>query len=171
MTSLGNVWDANETWLVLMGGALFGAFPLAYGTILKALYGPINLMILGLILRAVAFEFRENAANKRSWNLMFGIGSHHPGRGPADHVQGAVRVGSAAAAFVRSRVSALLRGVAAVGRRPDRAAVPQPGAAAGGVAVRLYRASVHPRLSGAGSDGVFGGDSAVGHELSWPLRP
>jgi cytochrome d ubiquinol oxidase subunit II len=58
-----------------MGGALFGAFPLAYGTILKALYGPIYLMILGLILRAVAFEFRENAVNKRPWNLMFGIGS------------------------------------------------------------------------------------------------
>jgi len=75
MTSLGNVWDANETWLVLMGGALFGAFPLAYGTILKALYGPIYLMILGLILRAVAFEFRENSINKRPWNLMFGIGS------------------------------------------------------------------------------------------------
>jgi len=75
MTSLGNVWDANETWLVLMGGALFGAFPLAYGTILKALYGPIYLMILGLILRAVAFEFRENAERKRPWNLMFGLGS------------------------------------------------------------------------------------------------
>ncbi|MFN2168035.1 MAG: cytochrome d ubiquinol oxidase subunit II, partial [Anaerolineae bacterium] len=75
MTSLGNIWDANETWLVLMGGALFGAFPLAYGTILKALYGPIYLMILGLILRAVAFEFRENAVNRRPWNLMFGIGS------------------------------------------------------------------------------------------------
>jgi len=75
MTSLGNVWDANETWLVLMGGALFGAFPLAYGTILEALYGPIYLMILGLILRAVAFEFRENATTKRPWNLMFGIGS------------------------------------------------------------------------------------------------
>ncbi|MFM1812127.1 MAG: hypothetical protein RLZZ336_1065 [Cyanobacteriota bacterium] len=75
MTSLGNVWDANETWLVLMGGALFGAFPLAYGTILKALYGPIYLMILGLILRAVAFEFRENAQRKKPWNLMFGLGS------------------------------------------------------------------------------------------------
>lgn len=75
MASLGNVWDANETWLVLMGGALFGAFPLAYGTILNALYVPIYLMILGLILRAVAFEFRENADNKRSWNLMFGLGS------------------------------------------------------------------------------------------------
>lgn len=75
MTSLGNIWDANETWLVLMGGALFGAFPLAYGTILNALYGPIYLMILGLILRAVAFEFRENALVKGPWNLMFGVGS------------------------------------------------------------------------------------------------
>ncbi|QBE69331.1 Cytochrome d ubiquinol oxidase subunit II [Synechococcus sp. WH 8101] len=75
MTSLGNVWDANETWLVLMGGALFGAFPLAYGTILHALYAPIYLMILGLILRAVAFEFRENSSQKRPWNLMFGLGS------------------------------------------------------------------------------------------------
>jgi cytochrome d ubiquinol oxidase subunit II len=75
MASLGSIWDANETWLVLMGGALFGAFPLAYGTILKALYGPIYLMILGLILRAVAFEFRENAVDKRPWNLTFGFGS------------------------------------------------------------------------------------------------
>lgn len=75
MASLGNVWDANETWLVLMGGTLFGAFPLAYSTILQALYAPIYLMILGLILRAVAFEFRENAINKQPWNLMFGLGS------------------------------------------------------------------------------------------------
>jgi len=44
MTSLSNIWDANETWLVLMGG-LFGAFPLAYGTILSALYIPIMLMV------------------------------------------------------------------------------------------------------------------------------
>ncbi len=75
MTSLGNVWDANETWLVLMGGALFGAFPLAYGTILNALYIPAVVMIVGLILRAVAFEFRENADRKTFWNLAFGVGS------------------------------------------------------------------------------------------------
>lgn len=75
MTSLGNVWDANETWLVLMGGALFGAFPLAYATILNALYIPAVVMIVGLILRAVAFEFRENADRKLVWNLAFGIGS------------------------------------------------------------------------------------------------
>jgi cytochrome bd ubiquinol oxidase subunit II len=75
MASLGNVWDANETWLVLMGGALFGAFPLAYGTILNALYIPAIVMILGLILRAVAFEFRENADRKFVWNIAFGVGS------------------------------------------------------------------------------------------------
>jgi len=75
MTSLGNVWDANETWLVLMGGALFGAFPLAYSTILTALYIPIFMMIFGFIFRAVAFEFREHANRKAFWNLAFGAGS------------------------------------------------------------------------------------------------
>ena len=75
MTSLSNVWDANETWLVIMGGALFGAFPLAYGTILQALYIPIFLMIFGFIFRAVAFEFREHANRKFFWNIAFGAGS------------------------------------------------------------------------------------------------
>jgi len=75
MTSLGNIWDANETWLVLMGGALFGAFPLAYGTILNALYIPIFIMIFGLIFRAVAFEFREHSDRKFLWNFAFGAGS------------------------------------------------------------------------------------------------
>jgi cytochrome bd ubiquinol oxidase subunit II len=75
MTSLGNVWDANETWLVLMGGSLFGAFPLAYATILNALYLPVVIMVLGLILRAVSFEFRENSNRKLIWNLAFGVGS------------------------------------------------------------------------------------------------
>lgn len=75
MTSLSNIWDANETWLVLMGGGLFGAFPLAYGTILNALYIPILTMIFGFIFRAVAFEFREQASRKFFWNLAFGGGS------------------------------------------------------------------------------------------------
>jgi cytochrome d ubiquinol oxidase subunit II len=75
MTSLGNVWDANETWLVLMGGSLFGAFPLAYATILNALYLPAVIMVVGLILRAVSFEFRENAERKFIWNTTFGVGS------------------------------------------------------------------------------------------------
>lgn len=75
MTSLSNIWDANETWLVLMGGALFGAFPLAYGTILTALYIPIFLMIFGFIFRGVAFEFREHSNRKLFWNYAFGVGS------------------------------------------------------------------------------------------------
>ena len=75
MTSLGNIWDANETWLVVMAGALFGAFPLAYSTILTALYMPIFMMIFGLVFRAVAFEFREHSNNKLFWNYAFGLGS------------------------------------------------------------------------------------------------
>ncbi|MBE9167588.1 cytochrome d ubiquinol oxidase subunit II [Pleurocapsales cyanobacterium LEGE 06147] len=75
MTSLSNIWDANETWLVLMGGGLFGAFPLAYSTILNALHVPIFIMLFGLIFRAVAFEFREQANRKFFWNFAFGMGS------------------------------------------------------------------------------------------------
>ena len=48
MESLSGVWDANETWLVLMGGTLFGAFPLAYAEVLQALYIPVLLMLFGL---------------------------------------------------------------------------------------------------------------------------
>ncbi|MBE9221121.1 cytochrome d ubiquinol oxidase subunit II [Cyanobacterium stanieri LEGE 03274] len=75
MTSLSNVWDANATWLILMGGSLFGAFPLAYATILSSLYIPIMIMVIGLVFRTVAFEFRENSDNKFFWNVAFGIGS------------------------------------------------------------------------------------------------
>jgi len=75
MTSLSNIWDANETWLVLMSGGLFGAFPLAYSTILSALYIPIIAMVFGFIFRAVAFEFREQAKRKSIWNVAFGAGS------------------------------------------------------------------------------------------------
>jgi len=75
MTSLSNIWDANETWLVIMGGGLFGAFPLAYGTILSALYIPILTMVFGFIFRGVAFEFREHSNRKLFWNVAFGVGS------------------------------------------------------------------------------------------------
>lgn len=75
MATLGSVWDANETWLVLLGGALFGAFPIAYSVLLQALYIPVSLMLGGLILRGAAFEFREHARNKHFWNLAFGLGS------------------------------------------------------------------------------------------------
>jgi cytochrome d ubiquinol oxidase subunit II len=75
MAAIGGVWDANETWLVLFGGALFGAFPEVYALALHALYIPVNLMLFGLVLRGVAFEFRAHARNKRVWNLAFGGGS------------------------------------------------------------------------------------------------
>lgn len=75
MTSISGVWDANETWLVLLGGALFGAFPIVYGIVLHALYVPISLLLFGLIFRGVAFEFREHARRKRVWDLTFGVGS------------------------------------------------------------------------------------------------
>lgn len=75
MASLGSVWDANETWLVVFGGALFGAFPAAYGIVLHGLYIPIMVMLLALIFRGVAFEFREHSRDKRHWNIAFGGGS------------------------------------------------------------------------------------------------
>ncbi len=58
-----------------MGGSLFGAFPLAYGTILNALYLPAVIMVVGLLFRAISFEFRENARRKAFWNYAFGVGS------------------------------------------------------------------------------------------------
>ncbi|HET8552220.1 MAG TPA: cytochrome d ubiquinol oxidase subunit II [Gammaproteobacteria bacterium] len=75
MACLGSVWDANETWLVLLGGALFGAFPDVYAIALHALYIPIMATLFGLVFRAVAFEFRENSRRKRMWNIAFGAGS------------------------------------------------------------------------------------------------
>ncbi|MBF8730389.1 MULTISPECIES: cytochrome d ubiquinol oxidase subunit II [Pseudomonas] len=68
MNTVAPVWDGNETWLVLGGAGLFGAFPLAYSVILSALYLPLVLMLLGLIFRGVAFEFRFKASERsRHW--------------------------------------------------------------------------------------------------------
>jgi cytochrome d ubiquinol oxidase subunit II len=77
MNTVAPVWDGNETWLVLGGGGLFAAFPAAYAAILPALYIPIILMLLALILRGVAFEFRlrARAAGKRFWTAAFAGGS------------------------------------------------------------------------------------------------
>jgi cytochrome d ubiquinol oxidase subunit II len=71
------VWDGNETWLVLGGGGLLAAFPKAYAALLPALYLPIFLMLLALIFRGVAFEFRHHgrAAGKRWWTFAFAAGS------------------------------------------------------------------------------------------------
>jgi cytochrome d ubiquinol oxidase subunit II len=77
MNSIAPFWDGNETWLVLGGGGLFAAFPLAYAVIMPALYIPVIVMLLGLIFRGVAFEFRFKAAgtSRKLWDWSFNVGS------------------------------------------------------------------------------------------------
>lgn len=77
MNTVAPVWDGNETWLVLGGAALLAAFPLAYSVILTALYLPLILMLLGLIFRGVAFEFRFKARDheRHVWDKAFIGGS------------------------------------------------------------------------------------------------
>ncbi|EPJ0727835.1 MULTISPECIES: cytochrome d ubiquinol oxidase subunit II [Morganella] len=77
MNSVAPVWDGNETWLVLGGAALFGAFPLAYAVILDALAIPLTLMLVALIFRGVAFEFRFKADehHRYFWDRAFLISS------------------------------------------------------------------------------------------------
>jgi cytochrome d ubiquinol oxidase subunit II len=76
MNSIAPFWDGNETWLVLSGGGLFAAFPLAYAILMPALYMPVILMLLGLIFRGVAFEFRFKAVKSRFvWDYAFHFGS------------------------------------------------------------------------------------------------
>jgi len=76
MNSVAPVWDGNETWLVLGGAGLFAVFPLAYAVIMPALYAPIIVMLLGLILRGVSFEFRwKTKRGKFLWDCGFFGGS------------------------------------------------------------------------------------------------
>jgi cytochrome d ubiquinol oxidase subunit II len=77
IAAIGPFWDANETWLVLAVGLLLVAFPLAHGVILTALYLPTFLLLVGLILRGVAFDFRAKvpAGRKHRWNRIFFAGS------------------------------------------------------------------------------------------------
>ena len=88
-------WDGNETWLVLIGATLFAAFPTTYAVFLPAFYIPVLLLLLGLIFRGVAFEFRYRGARK-FWNRGFFLGS-------------------AVAAFVQgAAVGAMIRGIPVV---------------------------------------------------------
>jgi cytochrome d ubiquinol oxidase subunit II len=76
MNSVAPVWDGNETWLVLGGGGLMAAFPLAYAVLMPALYTPMIAMLVGLIFRGVAFEFRWRTQRERNrWDLAFAGGS------------------------------------------------------------------------------------------------
>jgi len=100
MNSIAPFWDGNETWLILGGGGLFAAFPLAYAILMPALYVPVIAMLLGLIFRGVAFEFRFKAP---------------PGkRGLWDH---AFHFGSLAAAFMQGTIiGAVVQGIPVEGR-------------------------------------------------------
>ena len=77
ISAIGPFWDANETWLVLAVGLLLVAFPVAHGVILTALYIPVALLLVGLILRGVAFDFRAKVPtrHKARWNRLFLAGS------------------------------------------------------------------------------------------------
>ncbi|MGE7471914.1 cytochrome d ubiquinol oxidase subunit II [Bosea sp. NPDC003192] len=76
MNSIAPVWDGNETWLVMGGGGLLAAFPLAYGILLTATYPLIIAMLLGLIFRGVAFEFRwRDPRHRPFWDVAFSLGS------------------------------------------------------------------------------------------------
>ena len=76
MNTVAPVWDGNETWLVLGGGGMMAAFPLAYAVLMPALYTPMIAMLIGLIFRGVAFEFRWRTLSKRNrWDIAFAGGS------------------------------------------------------------------------------------------------
>jgi cytochrome d ubiquinol oxidase subunit II len=76
MNSIAPVWDGNETWLVMGGGGLMAAFPLAFAIILPATYPLIIAMLLGLVFRGVAFEFRwRDPAHRHFWDMAFTGGS------------------------------------------------------------------------------------------------
>jgi cytochrome bd ubiquinol oxidase subunit II len=77
VASIGPFWDANQTWLVLGIGVMLIAFPVAHGIVLTALYLPVAVMLIGLILRGVSFDFRVKArvAHKQRWNRVLSLGS------------------------------------------------------------------------------------------------
>ncbi|MCL4141332.1 UNVERIFIED_CONTAM: hypothetical protein GTU68_006088 [Idotea baltica] len=76
MNTVAPIWDGNETWLVLGGGGLFAAFPLAYAVLMPAVYAPITAMLLGLVFRGVAFEYRwRDKAHEKYWDASFFVGS------------------------------------------------------------------------------------------------
>src|SRR5215471_19248588 len=76
MGAVAPVWDGNETWLVVTAVVLWGAFPIVFSIVLSAFYLPLILMLAGLILRGVAFEYREKTHRLRwIWDASFAVGS------------------------------------------------------------------------------------------------
>jgi cytochrome d ubiquinol oxidase subunit II len=107
--TIGHVWDANETWLVVLGGALFGAFPAAYAMLLQDLYLPVMLLIAGLIMRGAAIEFRHSVSHGPIWDKVFGFGSLI-----AAISQGAI-LGKVITGFLPGDKSGVFVGVSAIG--------------------------------------------------------
>src|SRR6516164_5159864 len=92
LATIAPFWDGNETWLVVIGASLFAAFPMVYSVFLPAFYIPVLLLLIGLIFRGVAFEFRDRGA-RRFWD-------------------GGIFFGSVVAAFVQgAAVGAMIRGI------------------------------------------------------------
>ena len=118
MASIAPFWDGNETWLVIGGVGLLVAFPMAYAVVMPALYLPVIVMLLALVFRGVAFEFRAIGANKALWNTRLrrrldgrgALPGRHPRRpDPGHRGQGRrlrrrhVRLGDAVCVVVRLR--------------------------------------------------------------------
>jgi cytochrome d ubiquinol oxidase subunit II len=99
MAAISPFWDGNETWLVIVGASLFGAFPMVYAVFLPAFYIPVLLLLLALIFRGVAFEFRYGVGGRVLWDRGFSVGST-----VAAFVQGAA-------------VGAMIRGIPVVGNQ------------------------------------------------------
>src|SRR5260370_5058317 len=79
LNTVAPVWDGNETWLVFSGACLYSVFPVAYSTLLPAVYLPVIAMLCGLIFRGVAFEIRAKARRTQNlWDLAFVMGSRTP---------------------------------------------------------------------------------------------
>ncbi len=78
LNAIGPVWDGNEVWLVVFGGALFAGFPIAYATLFSAFYTPMMILLAGIMFRAVAIEFRsklESASWRKVWDVLFSVAS------------------------------------------------------------------------------------------------
>ena len=116
MASLSSVWDANETWLVVLGGALFGAFPVAYAIILNALYLPIIVMIFALIFAASPSSSASIQERRRLWDFAFGLGSLIAALVPGLYARRADRRADRSRRSLRRRAVRLVLAVLGAGR-------------------------------------------------------
>lgn len=134
LESIDGVWHANLTWLVILGGALFGAFPLVYATLLSSQYMALLLLLVAIIVRGIALEYREHASNRRPWrNLVFLgsllilaaqgliLGAYLQGAGAGCAAGGAGGVGALLAMALVLCVDLLMAGAWLLGRMRDAA--------------------------------------------------